>query len=103
MFITKQASQGFSLIEVLVSVFVLSVGLLGLAGLQGFSLKHTNTAYYRGQAIQLTYDMADRIRANVEHAKTGGVYIFNTKTEPDALENDCSIINPCRDGTTRYS
>jgi type IV pilus assembly protein PilV len=58
-------SPGFTLIEVLVSVLVLAVGLLGLAGLQAASLKNNQSAYNRSQATQLAYDIADRMRANV--------------------------------------
>lgn len=68
--IEKQA--GFTLLEVLVAIVVLSLGLLGLAGLQAASLRNNQAAYYRGIATQQTYDMADRIRANL-----AGVRAFN--------------------------
>lgn len=57
-------NAGFTLIEVLISMLVLAVGLLGLAGLQATSIKNNQSAYNRSQAIQLAYDLADRIRAN---------------------------------------
>lgn len=57
-------AKGFTLIEVLVSVVVFSIGLIGLASLQTLSLKHNNTSYLRSQAILLAQDMADRMRAN---------------------------------------
>lgn len=63
-------STGFTLIELLVAVLVLSVGLLGLAGLQVTGLKNNQNAYYRSQATQLAYDMGDRMRANVIGAST---------------------------------
>jgi type IV pilus assembly protein PilV len=56
---------GFTLLEVLVAIVVLSLGLLGLAGLQAASLRNNQTAYYRGIATQQAYDMADRMRANL--------------------------------------
>lgn len=56
---------GFTLIEVLVSMLILSVGLLGLAGLQVASLRNNQSAYNRSQATQLAYDLADRMRTNV--------------------------------------
>ena len=56
---------GFTLIEVLIAMLVLAVGLLGLAGLQATSLKNNQSAYNRSRATQLTYDLADRMRANV--------------------------------------
>ncbi len=61
--------KGFTLIEVLVAMFVLALGLLGLAGLQASALKNNQSAYYRSQATQLAYDIADRMRANLAEAK----------------------------------
>jgi type IV pilus assembly protein PilV len=56
--------RGFTLLEILVAIVVLSIGLLGLAGLQAVSLNNNQTAYYRSIATQQAYDMADRMRAN---------------------------------------
>ena len=56
--------RGFMLIEVLITVIVVSLGLLGLAGLQATGLRHNTSSYLRSQATFLAYDMADRIRAN---------------------------------------
>ena len=57
--------QGFSLIEILIAIIVLSIGLLGLAGLQLSSLRNSNSAYARSQAVVLTNDIIDRMRANI--------------------------------------
>jgi type IV pilus assembly protein PilV len=79
----KQYS-GFTLIEVLVTVVVLAVGLLGLAGLQTASLGNNQNAYYRSQATQLAYDMADRMRANRANARlfAGSAYIATVPPAP---------------------
>ena len=63
---------GFTLLEVLVTLIVLSLGLLGLAGLQAFSLKNNHIAYYRAIASQQAYDIQDRIRANLAGVIGGG-------------------------------
>ncbi len=55
---------GFTLIEILVTVIVVAIGLLGLAGLQATALKFNSTAYQRSQATILIYDIIERIRAN---------------------------------------
>lgn len=55
---------GFTLIEILVTVIVLSIGLLGLAGLQAVALKFNSTAYQRSQATILIYDMIEQIRVS---------------------------------------
>jgi len=63
--------SGFSLIEVLVAALVLSIGLVGVAGLQAVSLKNNQSAYMRSQASALAYDLADRMRSNVSGANSG--------------------------------
>lgn len=57
-------AMGFTLIEVLISMFILAIGLLGLASLQGISLKNNQDAYLYSQANALAYEMSDRIKAN---------------------------------------
>ncbi len=57
-------TTGFSLIEVLVALAVLSIGLLGIAALQIVGLKYNQQSYQRTQATFQVYDMIDRIRAN---------------------------------------
>lgn len=68
--IGHQASSqhGFTLIEILVTVFILAIGLLGLAGLTLEGMRNNQGAYLRTQASILAYDMADRMRANKESA-----------------------------------
>ncbi len=56
--------KGFSLIEVLISVLVMSVGLLGLGGLQMVSLKGSNNAHFRTVASLAATELADRMRSN---------------------------------------
>ncbi|HYN77544.1 MAG TPA: type IV pilus modification protein PilV [Lamprocystis sp. (in: g-proteobacteria)] len=57
-------NRGFSLIEVLVAVLVVTVGLLGLAALQVSGLKVADSARFRTLASMAAYDVVDRIRAN---------------------------------------
>jgi type IV pilus assembly protein PilV len=56
--------SGFSLVEAMVSLVVISVGMIGIAALYGQGLSAGRTALFRTQAINLVADMADRIRAN---------------------------------------
>ncbi len=56
--------RGFSLIEVLVSVLIVAVGILGVAGLQVVSLQQNRSALLRAEALQLGNDILDRMRAN---------------------------------------
>ena len=68
--------RGFSMIEVLVTVLILAIGLLGLAGLQSTALRSNHSALLRSQATVLAYDIADRIRAN-RTAALNGDYVVN--------------------------
>lgn len=60
----RQALQGFTLVEVLIALIVMSVGLLGIAGLYLHSIQAGRTSVFFHQAVTLTGDIADRIRAN---------------------------------------
>jgi len=75
-------NTGFSLIEVLVALVVLSMGLLGLAAIQLTGLKNNQSAYFRTSATVLAYDMADRMRLNRSVAEAGGYNIALTDTVP---------------------
>lgn len=55
---------GFTLVEALVALVVLSIGLLGVAALQFTSLKANHGSATRTQAVYLAYDIIDRMRSN---------------------------------------
>ena len=59
-----EKQSGVTLIEILVTVLILSIGLLGLAALQSTSIKLSYDSYLRSQAEFLAYDLIDRARAN---------------------------------------
>lgn len=68
-----RAQRGLTLIEVLVTVVVLSVGLLGVAAIQSFSLQSNQAAYERTQATNLAYEFADFLRVNRAEVADSGV------------------------------
>ena len=53
---------GFTLVEVLVTVIVVAIGLLGLAGVQLAGMRSNHSAYLRTQATIAAYDLIDRMR-----------------------------------------
>ena len=65
---SRRSSVGFTLIEVLITVVVLGVGILGLAMLQMVSLKYNHNALLRTQATAFAYDILDRMRVNRSQA-----------------------------------
>lgn len=80
--------RGVSLLEVLLTVVILSVGLLGSAMLQFNSVRLNNDAFLRSQATNLAYDMSDRIRANSAAAVSGS---YDLAIDDDAPSSPSSI------------
>lgn len=66
-----QGRGGFTLVEVLIALIVLSVGMLGIAGLYVHSMQAGRTSMFRHHAVTLAGDVAERIRAN---PRAGAVY-----------------------------
>jgi type IV pilus assembly protein PilV len=75
--------RGFTLLEVLIALLVLSIGLLGLAALQTSGLRSNQMATMRTLATQIAYDMTDRMRANPT-GMTNLEYIIATDETPAA-------------------
>lgn len=67
--LTFRIQRGFSLLEVMIALVIMSIGMLGIAGLYVNSLQAGRTAMFRHNAIILASDVADRIRAN----RTAGI------------------------------
>lgn len=62
---------GMSLVEVLVAVLVLSIGLLGLAGLQMRTLRNNESSLQRGVAVFQSHAIADAMRIDRVNASNG--------------------------------
>ncbi len=78
-------ARGFTLVEALVALVVLSIGMLGIAALYVESLRAGRTALVRTTAVNLASDMADRIRAN----RAGGVTYDKDADDAGTLSDDC--------------
>ncbi|OGI43329.1 MAG: type IV pilus modification protein PilV [Candidatus Muproteobacteria bacterium RBG_16_64_11] len=96
----NRRQRGFSLVEVMVSVLVLSGGLLGLAFLQAQGMKFNAEAYQRTQATVLAYDMIDRLRANPAAANAGAYVVadnaaaqYAATTTPQACDTSDGSVS----------
>jgi len=87
---THKHSKGFSLVEVLIALVIMSVGMLGIAGLYVQSLQAGRTSMLRHHAVTLAGDIADRIRAN---PTAGAAYEAATGADNNcvAMNNDCDV------------
>lgn len=76
--ILRKRQQGFTLLEVMIALLILSIGLLGLAALQTTGLRSNQMASMRTLATQFTYDMMDRMRSNPAGVAAGEYEIART-------------------------
>lgn len=81
--------RGFSLIEVLIALIIMSVGMLGIAGLYVQSMQAGRTSVFRHNAVTLAGDVADRIRAN---PSAGATYAAGVGADKNCVDGgvDCS-------------
>lgn len=79
----KPNNKGFTLVEVLVAILVLSIGLLAVAGMQTNSLRSNNNALMRSKAVQGCEDILDRMRANRNSALAAD-YVIALTVAPTA-------------------
>jgi len=85
----RRRMTGVTMVESLVALVVISVGMLGIAGLYLASLKAGRTASLRVQAINLVSDMADRIRAN----KNGKAAYGSAQYDGEPGAHECTTAN----------
>lgn len=79
----SQSQSGMSMIEILITIVISAVGLLGLAGMQMVSLKNVNNTQFRTLATIYAYDMAERMRSNRAGVDANGYdAIDGTETDP---------------------
>lgn len=90
--------EGFTLIEVLVALLILSIGLLGIAGLQTRGQLNNYAAHIRTEATILAYEIMDKMRVNrqfaIDNIAAGGTgYVVTAK--PTSSDPDCDGANSC--------
>ena len=77
---SRSAQAGMTLVEVLVTLVLISIGLLGVAALQLTTMKNNQESYVRSQATMLAADMLDRMRSNQVGFVTGNYDMANDAT-----------------------
>jgi type IV pilus assembly protein PilV len=91
--INNRRRNGFTLVEVLVALVVLSIGLLGIGKLVMFSSRANDSAYMRSQATALAYAILDNMRANRQDAWNG---LYNVALGGYANPGfNCNFGSPC--------
>ena len=78
----RRAQQGVSLLEVMISVLILGVGMLGIATMQTTALRNSQSSFERSQATIHSYAIIDAMRANRMAALAGEYNLTMTCNAP---------------------
>lgn len=89
---TRLRERGFSMIEVLVTLLVISLALLGTVGLQAYSMRLNQGGQLRTQAVILVADMAERMEAN-QLGVVGGAYLLAADDTQNCIANACNATS----------
>ncbi|WP_353571734.1 type IV pilus modification protein PilV [Candidatus Albibeggiatoa sp. nov. BB20] len=86
-----QHNAGFSMLEMMIALLILSIGLIGIASLQARGQQFNHSAYVRTQVAFLAYDIMDRMRSNKDNLDNGnadnGGYAFQEGSCPEVSVN----------------
>ncbi|MFC1602157.1 type IV pilus modification protein PilV [Pseudomonadota bacterium] len=83
--------HGFTLLEVLITVVILSIGILGLAGLQFNALRSNQGAAQSTIAVLQVIDAADRLRGNLEGVKLNSYNLLKgNSSDPECIQTGCN-------------
>lgn len=89
-----QAQCGFNMLESMIATLIISVGLLGVAGMQMIAMKGTNHAFQQGKASDFMRGLLERMRSNSE-----GVHAENYNIASSSTYNCATILaKNCEDG-----
>lgn len=98
---SKSQQNGSSLVEVMVALFVLAIGLLGVLAMQSKSMQYNQSAHIYAQSIYLANDLAERVRANPQLAAS---YVATIPaTEPaDCVKKDFMEVGCSDDAISKW-
>ncbi|MCK5918137.1 MAG: type IV pilus modification protein PilV [Cocleimonas sp.] len=98
-FSSSKNQLGVSLIESMIATLVISVGLLGVAGMQMIAMKGSSHAFQQAQASDLMKGLLERMRSNVD------AVFDDDYTIADSASYKCSdgLSKNCEDGVTSCS
>lgn len=82
-------NKGFTLVEILVALLLVSIGFLGMLGMQSFSLQQSQDTYFANKANYLARELADKVRLN---SSVVSDYAVDTSTAPSSITN-CTNSN----------
>ena len=85
--------QGFTLMEVMLAAFVLSVGMLGSTAMVLRGMEQADQTNAEGLAAQSAINMAERLRSNIRAQGKSGSFYDNLVADPNSTVTEC--LNTC--------
>jgi len=96
--------RGFTLIEVMIAVFILTVGLMAMGAVQMTSMRSGGNSFMRTQAAIAAGDMADRMRANITGINAGNYAAIGAPipADPDCITNTCTAAQMAQEDAFQW-
>jgi len=101
-FRSGKSAKGFTMIEILVTSLILSIGLLGIASLQTLALSGSLDSAQRGKAIWLDQELLERLKANLASAVLHNGLVAAVSQEHSAIRNDYVDVSQCTGAPLKY-
>jgi len=92
--------RGAGLIEALIAILILSIGILGMVGMQTASLKFEQTGWVRSALSSSISSFADRIRANASSTETAYSFSRTYAAERASIDGASTYLTPAKDCNT---
>ena len=73
----RRSHKGFSMLEVLITVLLITIGLLGMMAMQGRAIQYTADSLHRTQAVLLANELIEIMRATPTSATDDGSFYFS--------------------------
>ncbi len=87
--LSNAAQRGFSMLEILITLVIVAIALLGTAGLQVYAMRVGQGGQFRTQAVFLASDIAERMEAN-KVAAVAGNYVLASTSVTSTAPTDCA-------------
>lgn len=85
--------KGFSLLEILVTILLVAVGILGMVAMQGRAIQYTQDSVHRTHAVMLANELLEIVRANPSSLETNAEHRPLFEKLPAAATGSCVNVH----------
>jgi len=89
-----RSERGFSMLEILLTLFLLTIWLLASAGVQSSSLQYTKAASFRTQAVYLATELTERMQVNKTGAVAGSYQTSSDTAVTSSTDCTAALCSP---------